>query len=185
VILYLLSVAVVIFGVDITEKIAAAQAAAEGATSVLLPPTMPALPEEQAWQMIAAEGGGTAVLLAIAVTVIWKKFSANQARQDLLADQRIEEARQQNKALVETQAQAITKLSEAMIRVEGAVKMSDANNTNAISRLSDTVQSALVRIDRHEAKIDAHHDSLMHHSSRLSVLESRRTPASTPAIKGS
>ncbi len=181
---YLLSVAVVIFG-DITEKIAAAQSAAEGATSVLLPPTMPALPEEQAWQMIAAEGGGTAVLLAIAVTVIWRKFSANQTRQDQLAEQRIEETRAQNKALVETQAAAITKLSEAMIRVEGAVKMSDANNTNAISRLSDTVQSALVRIDRHELKIDAHHDSLMHHSSRLSVLESRRTPASTPAVKGS
>lgn len=152
-------------------------------TSILLPPAVEALPEETAWKMMATEGLSTVGMLAIAVTVIWRKFSANQVRQDLLAEQRIEEARAQNKALVETQAAAITKLSEAMIRVEGAVRMSDANNTHAIGRLSDMVQSALVRIDKQEIKLDAHHELILDHKNRLSLLESRRTPASTPVPK--
>lgn len=167
---------------DIQEAIEAAKQH----TSVLLPPTVDALPEEVAWKMIAAEGGGTAGLLLLAVYFLWKKFSAGQTRAEALADQRIEESRAQNKQLVETQAAAIAKLGEAMIRVEGAIQKSDSNNTNAISRLSDTVQSALARIDKHEAKLESHHDSILTHSNRLTYLESRRvTPASTPAVKGS
>jgi hypothetical protein len=152
--------------------IKAAQEASQQTAQVLLPPTVDALPEDQAWRMIAAEGGGTVLSLVIAVTVIWKKLGANQARQEKLSEQRLEEARLQNRMLVETQANAIIRLSEAMIRVEGAVKQSDSNNTNAIGRLSDTVQAATLRLDKHESKLEAQGTNLMEHSHRLSVLES-------------
>lgn len=152
---------------DLQEAVAAAKH-----TSMVLPPTVEALPEDTAWRMIAAEGGGTAVLLVVAVTVIWKKLTAGQAKQEALADQRLEEARAQNKALVETQAAAIVRLSEAMLRVEGAVKVSDLNNQHAIGRLSDTVTAATARLDRHEARLEVASSSLMEHSHRIQILES-------------
>lgn len=160
------------WGIDIQ----AAQEAAQKSAVIIPPPTAEALPEEVAWRMIAAEGGGTALLLAIAVAVLWKRSTAHQERQEALATQRQAESRAYEQKLVETQAGAIADLSKAMIRVESAVRLSDQNNTNAIGRLSDTVTSAVLRLDKHEAKIEQHHESLMHHSGRLSALESRRTP---------
>ncbi len=160
----------------------AVQAAQKG--SVLLPPTVEVLPEEQAWKMIAAEGGGTAALLFLAVTVIWRKFSANQAKQELLAEQRIEESRVQNKQLVETQAAAIIKLSDAMIRVEGAVRLSDVNNQHAIGRLSETVTAATTRLDRHEAKLETTAIDLMEHSHRIKALESGSHRVVPPSVPG-
>lgn len=154
---------------DIQEAI---QAAKQHTSVLIPPPTAEAMPEEQAWKMIAAEGGGTLAMLAIAVTVIWRKLSANQTKQEELAEKRLEEARAHNKQLVETQAAAIVDLSKAMIRVESAVQMSDANNTNAIGKLSDTVNATIVRLDKHEAKIEAASTNLLEHSHRLQVLES-------------
>jgi hypothetical protein len=149
---------------DIQEAIEAAK----GKSSVLLPPTVEALPEEQAWKMLATEGG----FLFLAVVLLWRQVRAI-----------LEEARAQNRHLIEAQAAAIAKLGETMIRVEGAIQISDKNNLNAIGRLSDTVSQTIARLDKHELKLDAHHDSLLHHSNRLSLLESRRTPASTPVPK--
>ncbi len=60
------------------------------------------------------------------------------------------------------------------------MKLSDLNNTHALSKLSDTVNATIARLDRHDLKIEAHHESLLTHSSRISILEARRTPASTP-----
>lgn len=171
----LLSVAFVsaILGIDdITEKIAAAQAAAQGG-SVLLPPTVEALPEEVAWNMLLAEGGAVAGILAVAVVFLWRIVSKVFA-----------ESRTQNQELMKIQVEAIARLGDAVLKVESAVRMSDMNNQHAIGKLSDTVASTIARLDRQEQKLESHHDSILHHSSRLSILESRRTPASTPVVKG-
>lgn len=140
---------------------AAQEAAAAHTGSVLLPPTMPALPEEQAWNMIAAEGGAMAVLLAIGVTVLWRMVSRI-----------LTETREQNKTMMGAQTTAINLLSESMVKVQVAVRESDINNTHAIGRLSDTVSAATARIDRHDTKIEAHHESIQIHSHRLQALES-------------
>lgn len=150
---------------DIQEAVAAAQQSAQ----VILPPTAPALPEETAWSMIYAEGGVLAVLLAIGLFTLWKVVKSV-----------LEESRQQNRELMKSQVDAISKLAEGVQEVKNAVKDSDRNNMHAIDKLSTTVATTIARLDKHEARIEAHHESLMHHSSRLSTLESRRTPPSTP-----
>lgn len=160
--------AAVVLG-DIQEAIKAAQEVSSHTGSVLLPPTMAALPEEAAWSMVYAEGGAVAVIAVIAVTVLWRLFARI-----------LEETRSQNKELMAAQTTAIGSLGAAVQRVEGAVRLSDANNTHALTRLSDTVQTTIVRLDKHETKLEQHHESILHHSSRISVLESRRTPPSTP-----
>ena len=141
--------------------IRAAQEAAAHTGSVLLPPTMPALPEEQAWNMIAAEGGAMALLLAIGVTVLWR-----------LVSKILTETRDQNKELMGSQVEAINRLGETMSRVQAAVRESDLNNTHAIGKLTDSVQAATARLDKHESKIEAQGTNLMEHSHRISILES-------------
>lgn len=148
--------------------IKAAQEAAAQTTSILLPPTAPALPEETAWSMLYAEGGVLALVLALGVVALWR-----------IVSKILGESREQNREMMAAQVGSITKLSEAVQRVEGAVRVSDLNNQHAIGRLSDTVNATVVRLDRYEGKLEAHHESLLHHSSRISVLESRRTPPST------
>jgi hypothetical protein len=149
--------------------IKAAQEAAQQTAQIILPPTAPALPEEQAWQMIYAEGGALALIACIAAFFLWKAFSRIS-----------EETRAQNKELINAQMSSISKLSEAVSKVETAVRMSDLNNTHAIEKLSTTVATTVARLDRHESKIEQHHESILAHSSRLSTLESRRTPPSSP-----
>lgn len=143
--------------IDIQEAVAAAQKT----SSVLLPPTAPALPEETAWQMIYAEGGVMAVILAIGVVVLWR-----------LVSRILQETRDQNSELMGSQVAAINRLSETMSKVQVAVQVSDVNNMNAIGRLSDTVQAATTRLDKHELKLEAQGTNLMEHSHRLSILES-------------
>ena len=129
--------------------------------AVILPPTTAALPEEQAWQMIAAEGGVLAVLLAIGVTVLWRMVSRI-----------LTETRDQNSELMGSQVAAINRLGETMSKVQVAVQLSDVNNQNAIGRLSESVQAATARLDKHESKLEAQGTNLMDHSHRISILES-------------
>lgn len=147
--------------------IKAAQEAAAQTAHVLLPPTTPALPEEVAWEMIYAEGGAVALLLSIATIALWR-----------IVSKVLRETREQNKELMAAQLKSISELSAAVQRVESAVKISDVNNQNAIGRLTETVNATVARLDKHELKIEAHQESLMAHSSRISVLESIRTTQS-------
>lgn len=149
--------------------IQAAQEAAAKTAVLIPPPTAAALPEDVAWDMVRAEGGAMAVLLAVAVTVLWRIISRV-----------LRETRSQNQALMDAQLASIAKLSEAVGKVEGAIKISDANNLHAITRLSEAVQSSIARLDKHESKLDAHHDSILTYGSRIAYLESRRTPGSIP-----
>lgn len=137
-----------------------AKAAAQH-TSVLLPPTVEALPEETAWSMLYAEGGLLAIILAVGVMTLWRMLSKI-----------LDKTQQQNEALTTTQVAAITKLGEAVTRVEGAIKLSDMNNQHVIGRLSDTVTAATARLDRHEARLEATTSNLLEHSHRILVLES-------------
>lgn len=150
-------------GDGIQEAVKAAQSTAQ----IILPPTAPALPEEVAWDMIRMEGGAMAFLLAIAVTVLWR-----------LVSKILRETRAQNKELMDAQLKSISELASAVQRVESAVRISDLNNQNAIGRLSETVNATIARLDKHELKIEAHQESLMAHSSRISILESIRTTPS-------
>lgn len=129
--------------------------------AVLLPPTAAALPEEVAWSMIYAEGGVLALVLAVGVTVLWKMVSKI-----------LVETRDQNKELMGTQTVAIRQLSETMGRVQVAVQTSDLNNQHAVGRLTDAVNAATQRLDKHELKIEVQGTHLMEHSHRISVLES-------------
>lgn len=145
-----------------------AQEVAQNA-SILLPPTSQAMPEEVAWDLVKAEGGAVGVLLAVAVTVLWR-----------LVSRVLRETRAQNQALMDAQLESIARLGEAVGKVQNAIERSDQNNQNAISRLSEAVQTSIARLDRHESSLAAHHDSILTHSSRLAYLESRRTPGSIP-----
>lgn len=100
-------------------------------SSVILPPTTAALPEEQAWSMIYAEGGAMALLLAIGVMVLWR-----------LVSRILNETRAQNEQLMKSQVEAINRLGETMVRVQAAVRESDLNNTHAIGKLTDTAPRA-------------------------------------------
>lgn len=153
------------WGIDIQ----AAQEAAQGTAQIILPPTAPALPEETAWSMIYAEGGVLALLLAIGLLALWRVVKSV-----------LEESRAQNRELMRVQVEAIAKLAEGVQEVRNAVKDSDKNNQHALSKLSDMVAQTIARLDKHEARLEQHTASLMHHSTRLGVLESRRTPPSTP-----
>lgn len=126
----------------------AVQAAASNA-SVLLPPNVAALPEETAWQMIYMEGGAMAGILALAVTVLWKLVSK------ILA-----ETRAQNSELVSVQAAAVQRLAEAVAKVETAIRMSDTNNQNALGRITDNLAGVIVRMDKHEQRLDRHSDRI-------------------------
>ena len=149
----------------------------KAATAAVAVPTTQ-LPEDTAWSMIAAEGGILASVLALAVVFLWRIISkgiedSRAQNKELLKThaEAIEDSRAQNKELLKTHADALSKLADAVQRVEGAIRLSDANNQNAIGRLSDTVSNAVARIDRHEAKLDAQNTHLLEHSHRLQVLE--------------
>lgn len=129
--------------------------------TVILPPTAQALPEDTAWQMIYTEGGVLAVVLATGVMVLWRLVSRVMAK-----------TQEQNEHLTGAQVEAIARLGDAVTRVETAIKMSDLNNQNAIGRLSDSVNAATARIDKHEAKLEATASNLMEHSHRIKLLES-------------
>lgn len=129
--------------------------------SVILPPTTAALPEEQAWNMIAAEGGAMAVLLAIGIVVLWR-----------LVSRILNETREQNSELMKSQVDAINRLGETMGRVQAAVRESDINNQHAVGKLTDSVNAATARLDKHESKLEAQSTNLMEHSHRLQILES-------------
>lgn len=138
----------------------------------IIPPATPALPEETAWRMIYMEGGALALVLAIGCYVVWRLFSKLLTKSQEQMETLLAESRAQNKILVEAQAKAIANLGEAMIRVEGAVRVSDVNNQHAIGRLTDSVQAATARLDKHEAKLEAQATNLQDHSHRIKVLES-------------
>jgi hypothetical protein len=52
-------------------------------------------------------------------------------------------------------------------RVEVAVQLSDANNTHALKSLTDNLGAVVIRLDRHEARLERHSD-------RISVMEVER-----------
>lgn len=114
------------------------------------------LPEEQAWSMIYAEWGVLGLLAATVITVLWR-----------LLGRFIEETRTQNAGLVSAQASAIKMLSEAVGRVEHAVQLSDVHNTHALKALTDNLGAVVVRLDRHEARLERHSD-------RINVMEVER-----------
>ncbi len=107
------------------------------------------LPEEQAWSMLYAEGGLVAVLLATAVIILWRLIAR------ILA-----ETRAQNADLVVAQAAAVKQLADGVARVETAVKICDSNNTHALARLSENLAAVVVRLDKHEARLERHSDQI-------------------------
>lgn len=131
------------------------------AAGILVPaPVQAQLPEDVAWDMIAAEGGAVAVLLAIAVFTLWglhkKGLEATQA---------------QNKELVGQQAEAIKALTTSMARVEMAIQISDNNNQVALKHLGESISSAVARLDKHEERLGDHHTRLVETHHRLAYLE--------------
>ncbi len=132
------------------------QEAAQGAVSkatVLLPPTVEALPEEQAWSMVYAEFGFFGVGAVVVILALWKVLSKF-----------IDETRAQATQLQQAQASSIKMLSEAVSKVEVAVKMADAANTFALRALTDNLGAVVVRLDKHEARLERH-------SGRISAIE--------------
>jgi hypothetical protein len=128
------------------EQVAEAAKAAEMVTPAA---AAPMLPEETAWSMLYAEGGLVALLLAIAVVTLWA-----------LVKRVLVETRDQNKTLVDAQAAAIKSLSDAVVRVETAIRLSDTNNTHALARLNENLAAVITRLDKHEARLDRHSDQI-------------------------
>lgn len=152
-------------GVDLQEAVQAA--VSKG--SVLLPPTTPALPEEVAWSMVYAEGGALALVLAIAVTVLWKLISRIHA-----------ETRALNADLVVAQAAAVKQLAEGVAKVEAAVKLSDVHNTSALARLTESLAAVVVRLDKHEARLERHSDRISVIEVEAKIEERARRPKTHP-----
>lgn len=138
---------------DVQAAIQEATKQAASTAQVLLPPTVDALPEEQAWSMIYAEWGVLGLVGGIVIVALWRMLSKF-----------ISESRAQNVELMAAQASSIKMLSEAVSRVEVAVKLSDNNNTHALARLTENLGAVIVRLDKHEARLERH-------SGRISVIE--------------
>lgn len=138
---------------DVQAAIQAATQEAASTAQVLLPPTVEALPEEQAWSMIYAEWGVLGLVGCIVIVALWRMLSKF-----------IAETRQQNAELMAAQASSIKMLSEAVAKVEVAVKLSDNNNTHALTRLTENLGAVVSRLDKHEARLERH-------SGRISVIE--------------
>lgn len=119
-------------------------------------PAGPAL-ENQAWTMIAAEGGGLALVLGLAVVALWRVVSKV-----------LSEGRDQNKVLVEAQTKGMADLRDS-------VRAMDTANQLGLQRVTDAVGHATARLDRHEQKLDAHGRELHAFDRRLTVVESART----------
>jgi hypothetical protein len=111
---------------------------------------------DQAWSMLAAEGGGLAVVLGLAVVALWRVVSKV-----------LSESREQNKALIEAQ-------TKGMVELKDAVATMDKANQIGLARVSDALGHATTRLDRHEVKIDEHGAALHAHDRRIAVLEGAR-----------
>lgn len=127
--------------------------------------------EGTAWSMIAAEGGGLAVVLTIGLVVLWR-WSSSMVSQLMTA---------QSTALDKLQAAqttAIDKLGDKVAQVEQAIVRSDLHNQAALSNLRETVATYGSRLDRHGAELerhgavlDRHEQAIGGHERRLTVLE--------------
>lgn len=131
--------------------------------------------EGTAWQMIAAEGGGLALVLSVAIVILWR-WSSSMVSRFLTA---------QSTALDKLQAaqtSAIDKLGDKVAQVEQAIVRSDMHNQAALSSLRETVAAYGSRLDRHGAEIerhgavlDRHEAAIGGHERRLTVLEVSET----------
>lgn len=155
-----LSLLAICWVLGVTDIQEAVKAAAQHST-VILPPTTQALPEDTAWQMIYTEGGVLAVVLALGVVILWR-----------LVSRILDETRAQNEQLMGSQVAAINRLSETMSQVQLAVQLSDVHNQTAVGKLTDSVNAATARIDRAEAELKAASTGLLDHSHRIQILES-------------
>ncbi len=108
--------------------------------------------------MIAAEGGGLALVLGLAVVALWR-----------IVSKVLTESRQQNKELVEAQ-------TKGMVDLRDSVRAMDTANQLGLQRVTDAVGHATTRIDRHEQKLDEHGSTLHAHDRRLAVLETGVAP---------
>jgi hypothetical protein len=127
--------------------------------------------EMTAWSMIAAEGGGLALVLTIGLTVLWRWSSAMVSR--FITAQATALDR-----LQASQSAAIDKLGEKVGQVEHAIVRSDLHNQAALSNLRETVATYGSRLDRHGAELerhgavlDRHEQAIGGHERRLTVLE--------------
>lgn len=103
--------------------------------------------------MLAAEGGSLAVVLALAVTALWRVVSRV-----------LVESREQSKALIESQSKGLADLKDA-------VSTMDTANQLGLARVSDALTHATTRLDRHEHKLDDHSTALHAVDRRLAVIE--------------
>lgn len=99
--------------------------------------------------MMYTEAGILAGSLAVAVLVLWK-----------LIARILNETRQQNADLVVAQAAAVKQLADGVAKVEAAVQRSDINNQHAIGRLGENLAAVVVRLDKHEARLERHSDQI-------------------------
>lgn len=112
-------------------------------------------------QMLLAEGGVLAVVLAFAVIALWKANTSVVTRvldkQELLIATLTGE---QNKATVA--------LSESVHRVETAVVRSDTANVAALGSLKESVNA---RLDTHEGRHEKHEAKFTDHDGRIKTLD--------------
>lgn len=154
---------------DVQTAIQEATKQAASTAQVLLPPTIDALPEEQAWSMIYAEWGVVGIVGGIVVVSLWRMLSKF-----------IAETRQQNADLMAAQASSIKMLSESVLKVEVAVKLADQANTHALTRLAENLGAVIVRLDKHEARLERHSDRIAVIEVEKKIEERSRRPSTLP-----
>lgn len=108
---------------------------------------------DEAWSMIAAEGGALAVVLGLAVVALWR-----------VVMRVLTEGREQNAKLVEGQTAGLADLKNAVAAMDKA-------NQVGLARVSDALTHAVARLDRHESKLDDHGAALHAVDRRLAVIE--------------
>lgn len=138
----------------------------DGSAHVEVPaPPVPA--EETAWSLALADLGGSALLLALGIGVLWRWGTSLVTRLlDGAAEDR-KAAEDRHAKLAAAQADAIKEVGAGLHRVELAVIKSDEHNQAAINGLRQA-------LDRHESRLDRVDGRLDAHGERISVLEHGR-----------
>ena len=133
----------------------------ETSAHVAVPPP----PEEGvAWSLALADLGGTAMIFALAIGVLWKWGTGLVTRLLEGAAEDRKAAEERHAKLATAQAEAIKEVGAGLHKVEMAVVRSDTNNTAAIAGLRQTM-------DRHESRLDRVDTRLDAHGERITVLE--------------
>ncbi len=117
-------------------------------------PASQTLPTESVWVMVYAAGGFLSLLLIFLVFALWR-----------ILLRALEEQAAQNKKSVEMVLAPLAQVYEAVVKVESAIRIHDANNQAAEAKVSEAIASLALRLERTER----FSERLLHQSVRSNI----------------